>query len=134
MNLRLAKLVINVSNSDRQMLTANWCQTCLLKRSSIPSYGGTLWQQCTTTYKNSTSFIVLFTCMGNATVLPLLPKFHGMRFFCPLLKQKLDYLFIITESKLPKFEFWRTFSLVVAIVIKQKKLQRLVKKCAKIQT
>ena len=28
------------------------------------------------------------------------------------LKQKLDYLFIITESKLPKFEFWRTFSLV----------------------
>ena len=50
------------------------------------------------------------------------------------LKQKLDYLFIITESKLPKFEFWHTFSLVVAIVSKQKKLQKLVKKCAKIQT
>ena len=50
------------------------------------------------------------------------------------LKQKLDYLFIISESKLPKFEFWRTFSLVVAIVSKQKKLQRPVKKCAKIQT
>ena len=29
-----------------------------------------------------------------------------------ILKQKPDYLFIITESKLPKFEFWRTFSLV----------------------
>ena len=27
------------------------------------------------------------------------------------IKQKQDYLFIITESKLPKFEFWRTFSL-----------------------
>ena len=51
-----------------------------------------------------------------------------------ILKQKLDYLFIITESKLPKFEFWRTFSLVVAIVSKQKKLQRPVKKYAKIQT
>ena len=50
------------------------------------------------------------------------------------LKQKLDYLFIITASKLPKFEFWRTFSLVVATVSKQKKLQRPVKKGAKIQT
>ena len=50
-----------------------------------------------------------------------------------VLKQKLDYLFIITESKLPKFEFWRTFSLVIDIVSKQKKLQRPVKKCAKIQ-
>ena len=49
-------------------------------------------------------------------------------------KARLDYLFIITESKLPKFEFWRTFSQVVAIVSKQKKLQRPVKKCAKIQT
>ena len=29
-----------------------------------------------------------------------------------LIKPRLDYLFIITESKLPKFEFWRTFSLV----------------------
>ena len=37
------------------------------------------------------------------------------------LKQKLDYLFIITVSKLPKFEFWRTFSLVVAIVSTQTK-------------
>ena len=34
------------------------------------------------------------------------------------IKQKLDNLFIITESKLPKFEFLRTFSLVVAIVNK----------------
>ena len=50
------------------------------------------------------------------------------------LKQKLDYLFIITASKLPKFEFWRPFSLVVATVSKQKKLQRPVKKGAKIQT
>ena len=36
------------------------------------------------------------------------------------LKLKLRYLFIITASKLPKFEFWRTFSLVMAIVSKQK--------------
>ena len=27
------------------------------------------------------------------------------------IKPRLDYLFIITESMLPKFEFWRTFSL-----------------------
>ena len=52
----------------------------------------------------------------------------------PYLKAETNYLFIITESKLPKFEFWRTFSLVMAIVSKQKKLQRPVKKCAKIQT
>ena len=50
---------------------------------------------------------------------------------CIQLKQKLDYLFIITASKLPKFEFWRPFSLVVATVSKQKKLQRSVKKGAK---
>ena len=54
--------------------------------------------------------------------------------FYSFLKQKLDYLFTITASKLPKFESWRTFSLVVAIVSKQKKLQRPVKKGAKIQT
>ena len=33
-----------------------------------------------------------------------------------VLKPRIDYLFIITESKLPKFEFWCTFSLVVGIV------------------
>ena len=37
------------------------------------------------------------------------------------LKQKLDYLFIITESKLPKFEFRPTFSLVAAFESRRKK-------------
>ena len=37
-----------------------------------------------------------------------------------ILKLKLHYLFIITMSKLPNFEFWRTFSLVMSIVSKQK--------------
>ena len=44
--------------------------------------------------------------------------------FSVFLKLKITKLFIITASKLPKFEFWRTVSLVVATVSKQKTCEK----------